>query len=184
MERAYKNGVICGRFHNATIGHEELINKALKVCDKLLVFVGSADKFGTEKDPFKIETRLKILNKIYEGNDRVIFVPLNDLTKERKDINPNWGDYLLENAKKVLAEEPECMIYGLSKDEECRITGWFDDDTLCSLNFLLIPRGKIPISGTKVREYLIENKKEEWMKWVNPKIYDMYDELRNELLNI
>ena len=47
-----------------------------------------------------------------------------------------------------------------------------------------IPRGNIPISATMVRQMMIDNDKEDWKRWVNPKIYPLYDEMREKLLEV
>ena len=182
MERLYDCGLIVGRFNTFTIGHEHLIDTALKACDRVLILVGSAQEYGTKKNPFNIATRLKMLNMVYGDNDRVMIYALPDLTKERTDNNVLWGEYVLKNAKRYLFKEPDCMIYGLSKDEEGRATGWFDTDKLENMNFLLVPRHTIKISATEVRDLMLNDNREEWQKWVNPKIHKMYDSLRKELI--
>lgn len=35
-----------------------------------------------------------------------------------------------------------------------------------------------------VREMMVFDKRKEWMKWVNPKLHKMYDELRSELMTV
>lgn len=181
----YNYGLIVGRFHTFTKGHENLVNNALKVCKKVLIFVGSAQEHGTLKNPLKVETRIKIIKTIYKDNPNVIVVPLNDLTKERKDANnTKWGDYLLENARNILGENPDCMILGLASDEVVRINGWFDIDSIENINFLLVPRSSTSISGTEVRNFMINENINEWKKWTNERIHYMYNEIREELLNV
>lgn len=40
------------------------------------------------------------------------------------------------------------------------------------------------ISATEVRKFMLYDNRKEWMKWVNPKLHKMYDELRRELLTV
>ena len=40
----FKYGIIVGRFQHIHKGHEKLINIGLKLCNKLLVFIGSANQ--------------------------------------------------------------------------------------------------------------------------------------------
>ena len=50
--KKYKTGLVLGRFQTFHKGHEYIINKALEICDKVLVFIGSSDKSGTIENPF------------------------------------------------------------------------------------------------------------------------------------
>ena len=49
---------------------------------------------------------------------------------------------------------------------------------------LIINRADLPISATMLRQLMIEDNRKEWMKWVNPRLHKMYDELRSELLSV
>ena len=102
---------------------------------------------------------------------------LADLTNEN-DIRPEWGRYLLHNADRYIYKNPEVMIYG--NDE--RRSAWFDKADLKNTTELIINRAELPISGTMLRELMLADNRREWMKWVNPKLHKMYDEIRNELL--
>ena len=35
-----------------------------------------------------------------------------------------------------------------------------------------------------LRQLMLEDNRKEWMKWVNPRLHKMYDELRSELLSV
>ena len=35
-----------------------------------------------------------------------------------------------------------------------------------------------------VREMMVKDDRKEWMKWVNPKLHKMYDEIRRELMSV
>ena len=48
----------------------------------------------------------------------------------------------------------------------------------------IIPRSKLPISATMLREAMLKDDRKEWMKWVDPKLHKMYDELRAELMMV
>lgn len=49
---------------------------------------------------------------------------------------------------------------------------------------LIINRAELPISATMLRQLMVDDNRKEWMKWVNPKLHKMYDELRRELLSV
>ena len=67
MSNPYDVGFTLGRFQTPHNGHEKLFETGLKLCDRLLILVGSAQECGTERNPFNIATRIKMLKTIY-GN--------------------------------------------------------------------------------------------------------------------
>lgn len=65
MLRPYDCGLICGRFQTFHIGHESLVETGLKLCDRVLILVGSAQESGTERNPYDVATRMDMLKAIY-----------------------------------------------------------------------------------------------------------------------
>ena len=99
--KKYKTGLVLGRFQTFHKGHEYIINKALEICDKVLVFIGSSDKFGTIENPFSYELREKLIKKIYENEiveNKLVISPLADLGAGNVT---KWGDYLFCEAEKI-----------------------------------------------------------------------------------
>ena len=109
MEK-YNVGLLVGRFNVFHIGHKSLADLALTMCDRLLILVGSAQESGTLRNPFSVETRIKMIKEIYP-NDNVIVCGLPDLTNEN-DITPEWGKYLLSSVHAIIGKNPDVMIYG------------------------------------------------------------------------
>ena len=178
----FSTGVLVGRFQHIHIGHEKLINIGLSLCDKLLVFVGSADKIGTIRNPYEVEYRIELISRLYKkeiDEGRLIIKPINDLTNEN-DLTPCWGKYVIEEAKKELGQNVNCIIYGKDKN----IFKCFPKDIVEDLTEIYVDRNTLNISATKIREFLINDDKENWKKYVNEILYDEYDVLRNKLLNI
>lgn len=180
--KVFSTGVLVGRFQHIHIGHEKLIKIGLSLCDKLLVFVGSADKVGTFRNPYEVRYRIDLISRIYKKEieeGRIIIKPINDLTNE-KDLTPSWGKYVINEAKKELGQEVNCIIYGKDKN----IFKCFPKSIVKNLTEIYVDRNTLNISATKIREYLINDDKENWKKYVNEILYDEYDNLRNILLNI
>lgn len=175
--KPYDTGVVVGRFQTLHIGHQSLIDTALKLCDRVLVLVGSAQECGTERNPLNISTRTKMLKEVY--GEQIIVYALSDMTNE-DDIRPEWGKYLLNNIERYIYKAPELMIYG---NDEAR-SRWFDPEDIKDTSEFIVNRGRVPISATMLREFMLKNDRKEWMKWVDPKLHKMYDELRNELLTV
>lgn len=62
MKKKYAVGIVIGRFQPFHLGHKYVIEKALEVCDKLYVGIGSAQIFD-EKNPYSAEKRKLFLEK-------------------------------------------------------------------------------------------------------------------------
>lgn len=179
MNKPYDVGVICGRFQTFHIGHESLVDTALKLCDRVLILVGSSQECGTERNPLNIDTRIRMLRAIYGDDGSIIIKGISDLTNEN-DIRPEWGRYLLDNIDRYIYKTPELMIYG---NDESR-SRWFAPDDIKDVTEIIVSRGKIPISATQVRALMVADNCREWQKWVNPKLHKMYDEIRRELMSV
>ena len=114
--KPYDVGLICGRFQTLHKGHEKLIDTGLLLCDRLLILVGSSQLSGTERNPLNIETRIRMLREVYGDSPNIMIYGLADLSKE-DDISPDWGKYLLENAKRYIHKNPEisCHLHNLKQ---------------------------------------------------------------------
>ena len=178
MEKEFELGLVLGRFHPMHKGHQEIIDLTRKVCHKTLILIGSAQESGTLRNPFCLETRKKVINRIYPEKD-VIIGSLADMTNEN-DICFEWGKYILENVAQKYGQKPDLMVYG--RDEARK--GWFSEEDNRYFSELIVAREKIQISATQLRNYLVQEEKEKWQQYVPEEIWDMYEELRSELLKI
>ena len=179
MSKPYDTGLICGRFQTFHKGHEKLVETGLMLCDRLLILIGSSQECGTERNPLNINTRIKMLRAVYGDDPNIMIYGLADLTNEN-DIRPEWGRYVLDNVDRYIFKNPELMIYG---NDESR-SGWFDKEDLKYTAELIINRNDFPISATTLRQYMVDDNRKEWMKYVNPKLHKMYDEIRKELMTV
>ena len=92
-----KTGVILARLQPIHNGHLELIEQACDECDRVFVFIGSADKFN-KRNPLPINLRMQLAEEAIEMVKRkysedcpeVKIVPLDDLTDE-SDNSHDWG---------------------------------------------------------------------------------------------
>lgn len=180
QDKIFDNGIIVGRMQHIHKGHEKLINIGLSLCNKLLLFLGSANSEVSSKNPYSYEYRKYLIEKIYKDeieNGRLIICPLNDL-EDSTSLTPEWGEYVLNNAKEVLGKSPNCIIYGKDKD----IFKCFSKETVKKLSEVYVDRNSLLISATKMREFLKEDNYDEWKKYANEKIYDEYKNLREKLI--
>ena len=175
----YDSGLIVGRFQTFHKGHQSLVDAGLSLCDRILILIGSAQESGTERNPFNIATRIDVIRSVYEDNKRVSVYALPDLTHEDV-LSSEWGRYLLDQVDRYIYKAPELMIYG---NDEAR-SRWFDVEDIKDTAEFIIPRSRLPISATMLRDMMVRDERREWMKWVNPKLHKMYDRLRAELMEV
>ena len=174
--KIFDTGIIVGRFQHVHNGHEKIINIGRKLCDKLLIFVGSYGVEKSIKNPYDYEYRKELITKIYKEdveNGSIVIKPLKDL-QDKNELSPRWGRYVIDNATNILGKRPECIIYGKDKD----IFKCFDKETVKNITEILVDRNVFNISATKMREFLLNDNKKEWEKYANPAIYSEYDNLR------
>lgn len=146
-------------FHN---GHMNMVKKAYEDCTKsnsqLYIFVGSADKSGTKRNPLPIDFRLMLiegsLHEAFAASDlqNIHIVPINDLTDET-DNSHNWGRYLFMKMMKH-TKDPDMTIY--YSDDPRIILNWFDSDDRWCLRFKFLDRYH-SISASLVRSMIDED---------------------------
>ena len=91
--KPYDVGLVCGRFQTFHKGHEKLVDTGLLLCDRLLILIGSAQESGTERNPFNINTRTKILREIYGDRQEIMIYAISaTMVREAmaKDDRKKW----------------------------------------------------------------------------------------------
>lgn len=169
-------GVILFRAQPFHMGHLNMIKKAVEDCTKTLselyIFVGSADKSGTKRNPLPIDFRLMLIEGALHEEfssfelQRVHIVPLNDLTDET-DNSHNWGRYLFMKMFKH-TKDPDMTIYYSDRPEI--MLNWFDADDRWCLRFKFLDRYK-GISATLVRKMIEEKESFILEKLLPPFVY-------------
>ena len=171
-KKAFELGIIVGRFQAFHKGHEFIIDKAVELCSTVGIFIGSSQESGTYKNPFTYKTREKIIRRIY--GDKVEINPLPDIGVGNNSI---WGEYVLKNTKECFGKAPDLLVSG----KEERRVDWFDGIEGVSASELYVPK-IIDISATQMREFFISGNNEEWKKYTNKKLWDLYNTLRAEVV--
>lgn len=174
-------GVVCGRFNHAQNGHVSLFNTCMSLCKRTLILVGSAQEYGTLRNPFRLETRIDVIKEIYQGQseDTLMIRGINDLTNEY-DITYDWGKFVKSEVISHKHKFANLMVYG---NDEFR-SKWFAPEDLINTAEIILPRSAIPISGTEIRGMLVINDEENWQKFTPSFIHHMYERLRDELLSV
>jgi bifunctional NMN adenylyltransferase/nudix hydrolase len=179
---SYEQGFYCGRFQHIHIGHQQVIDIGLQMCKKFLIVVGSAQEIHTERNPFRVEFRIELINEIYKeeiASGRLVVMGLKDLTNEN-DITTEWGRYLLNHVTEALGGIPDVMIYGIDEGRE----GWFDPEDIKHMSRLLIPRSIIGISATELRMAALRGDFGYWKQYVDPRIHNKFSTIQSNLINI
>lgn len=175
--KRYKLGLICGRFSPIHNGHKMIIDKSLEICDRTLVFVGSAQESGTLRNPFSADFRIDLLRKIYSENRKLRIEKLDDMTNEY-DINSLWGQYVIDKTIECEGRKADAIISG---NDESR-KDWFSAGQMKNVKEVLLDRRMISISATKLRGYILIGDLRAWKRYVPNEIIPEFDRVREELL--
>lgn len=123
-------------------------------CD-LYIFVGSADKKGTKRNPLPIDFRLMLiegtLHETFDSADlaHIHIYQLDDMTDEADNTHA-WGRYLYI---KMLSKTRDCDMTIYYSDDPRIMLGWFAQDERWCLRFKFLDRFE-DISATAVRALL------------------------------
>jgi len=72
-----KTAVFAGTFDPFTIGHQEIVNKALPIFDKIIIAIGTNE----EKTPlFPLVERMEMISKSFISNEKIIIEKYAGLT--------------------------------------------------------------------------------------------------------
>ena len=55
--KPFRLGLVVGRFQALHTGHEDMISRAIALCDRVGIFVGSSQESGTFQNPFSYDLR-------------------------------------------------------------------------------------------------------------------------------
>lgn len=177
-----KTGVILARFQPIHNGHLQLIEKAVKENDQVLVIIGSIDKLSVRNPiPWTIRKELvekalseRFLNSYPNGKLKVVELP--DLSDE-SDNSHDWGFYLYSFIVGKINQADFTIYYS---DGFEIITSWFPGFLLrnaVSLSLLARNICEEGISATMVREMILNNRLPE--EGVVPKcVYEKRDTIK------
>lgn len=170
--KPYQLGIIVGRFQTLHLGHEDMILKAMELCEQVGVFVGSSQEHGTEKNPFSYDIREQMIKTVFPSGLAVF--PLPDIGVGN---NHKWGEYVLEQVISRCGRQPDLLVSG---KEERRID-WFSGEAGKQIAELYIPKS-IEISASQMRDFLLHDAQKEWQSYVNPQLYPLYSQYRSLVL--
>lgn len=142
-QKHYDTGLVVGRFQPLHSGHRELIRQAAKRCNRLVIFIGSANLARSIKNPFTYLERKTEISRFlgHEGLENVIVLPLNDY----KYSDSQWRS----DIRLAMSGFPgmSTCLFGFMKDGNDYLN-WFPE-----YDFENIDTG-IPLNATAVREHM------------------------------
>ena len=171
-KKPFQLGILVGRFQTMHLGHEQMIQTAIDLCEEAAVFIGSSQESGTSKNPLSYELRRQLLQNVF--GSRLHIYPLPDIGVGN---NSKWGDYVAENVLQRCGRYPDLLVSG----KESRRLDWFDGVNGLRIAELYIPKA-IDISASRMRSFLIEDDFDSWKQFVNEKNLGMYSLLRQRVL--
>jgi len=175
----YNLGLFHGRFEHIHKGHQKIINQMLKECKKCVLLVGNCQALRTEKNPFTILERINLIRKVYKNKKNFIvgfFPDLPYVPKTRKQYE-KWGDWILGFCNYYAGASPNVVYSG----DEAKTELLYGKK---KIKLVKIPREELPISATKIKDLLKQNKKTEWKSITDKKIHSEYNKLRKIVLSI
>lgn len=172
MGKAYQLGITVGRFQTFHKGHQAMIGKALELCERVGVLIGSSQESGTNRNPFTYDMRESVLRRIY-GNSIDVY-PLPDIGVGN---NSRWGDYVLKTVVERFGRTPDLLVSG----KETRRIDWFDSVNGLSIAELYVPK-TVDMSASRMRELLVRNEYDEWKQYTDERLWDLFEEMRKTVL--
>lgn len=137
----YKLAVYIGRFQPFHLGHRYVIDEALKIADKVLVLVGSANASRSTKNPFTYEEVEQHIKSCYALSN-IVVEPLNDYTYEEGQ----WLTEVQELVELYADSSNEVTLIGYDKDESSYYLKHFPQYFLTTVNYF------DNINATQIRE--------------------------------
>lgn len=166
----YNYGLYIGRFQPFHKGHKAIVDRMLEECDKVIIAIGSAQEELTKKNPFRYDQRRNMIQKVYPAMwDRIIILGIND--RAVKSDDSSWGEYVFECIQKAIDRRPDAIYQG----SETKHHNWFDTLGVPVIN---IDRGILEVSGTKVRNAILNDHVLAYKCYMPSMLHDEYETMR------
>jgi hypothetical protein len=186
MKKPYRLAICSGRYQHIHKIHEFMINTGLDVAERVIVFIGEAEKNRTANNPFTWMERKELIELIFdkEVNDgKLVVYPLTGLGEFNMHVS-EWCNYACENAHAIMGIKPDLIIEGPDK----RAMSFFKPGDMDYISELVIAEGIIDngqylkFRGTEIRKYLLFGDFNIWKNYVNEKLWDKFSKLRKILI--
>lgn len=151
-------GLIVMRGQPLHYGHIRVIDEALKLCDMVIIILGSTQEHGTSRNPFTYGERKKMIKTYYMSTanwKKINIIGLEDI------FSLQWPNYVLDSIKKEMPNVNITDIFGGS-EYDC---AWFKDFDF-EKHVLNRSDTEYPfVSASMIRDMLMYKDKR-WMQYV------------------
>lgn len=108
-EYKYTHGLCIMRAQPFHIGHQKLIDRMLRECQRVTVVLGSIQEQGTARNPLNYTTRKKMIQNIYRSKPEYVRLKIVGLF----DINNSaeWGGFVLDFISESFPDLPRPDVY-------------------------------------------------------------------------
>ncbi len=164
MNKKYDYGIVIGRFQPFHLAHQDLIQHALTLSEKVIVILGSARSASDVKNPFTPAMREEIIRACFpKESESLIFHAVRDYP-----YNDHVWTAEVQNVVNQIVEDDEI------EDEKIAIIGFFKDKSSYYLNlfpqwkfeeFYCSDKRNLSINATQIREKYFAND-DVWQKLV------------------
>lgn len=176
-------GVILMRAQPIHKGHIDIIKQALGENEKVLIVVGSSNKYGTKRNPLPIDSRMRLIKdalRDYNLSRKIILMSLPDWSMEDAyQYAKEWGSFFYYNVVRVLEQKTFTMYYN---DDLNIVKSWFTKEISERIAVKHAER-KRDVSGTKIRRAFEESDDSYLHKMLCPSTYKKKDEIRQMLMD-
>ena len=172
----HKVGLYIGRFQPFHKGHLSVVREALNHCEKLIIVVGSAQEFGTKKNPFTFELRKEFILRGLRGLGKdVCIIPINDRPEVENDCG--WGEYVM---KEIFVHTGYIPTVNFEGHEAVR-AHWFDT---VDIERVELSRDVLPFSATILRKAIVEDDYYAFTNMMPTALWIKYSLMRMILLEV
>ncbi|MEZ5427199.1 MAG: bifunctional nicotinamide-nucleotide adenylyltransferase/Nudix hydroxylase [Pyrinomonadaceae bacterium] len=164
MNKKYDYGIVIGRFQPFHLAHQDLIEHAFSLAEKVIVILGSARSAPDVKNPFTPAMREEIVRACFpKESDRLVFCAVRDYP-----YNDHIWTVEVQNTVNQVVEDDE------KEDARVAMVGFFKDKSSYYLNlfpqwqfeeFYCADKRKLSINATDIREKYFSDD-DAWKKMV------------------
>ncbi|MBU0645869.1 adenylyltransferase/cytidyltransferase family protein [Patescibacteria group bacterium] len=160
MSEEKKKCLFVGRFQPFHNGHLMVVSGMAKVCNQVIIAIGSANAEKSLKNPFTVEQRREMIQRALQSQDLIPKYDISFIEVDDKESDYDWTNQVLELAGDDVAQ----VWTGDEWTKKC-----FQEKEIEVKDIKEVPG----ISATQVRQLMIEDG--DWHLKVPPEVADYLD---------
>ncbi|MDG1950187.1 MAG: adenylyltransferase/cytidyltransferase family protein, partial [bacterium] len=96
-----KTCLFIGRFQPYHIGHHMVIKGMVKMCDKVIIGIGSSERSNTEENPFTAQERKEMIQEALQNEDIIPNFDVNFIEVPDVDDDAEWTQTCIDLGKNI-----------------------------------------------------------------------------------